>query len=113
MATGASSPASDTSHMATGAPSPMSDTSSFEDLEGHEIAARRAARAATEQGSQGESEQTAADDRLEELIIASANVDPIVLSDDDDDETEATRKNIACYNNPNLGHGDVHPCFLL
>ena len=110
MATGAPSPASDTSYMATGAPSPMSDTSSFEDLEGHEIAARRAARAATEQGSQGESEQTAANDRLEELIITSANADLIVLSDD---ETESTCKNIVCYNNPNLVHSDVRPCFLL
>ncbi len=96
--------------MATGAPSPVSDTSSFEDLKGHEIVAHRAARAATEQGSQGESEQTAADDRLEELIITSANADPIVLSDD---EIESPCKNIVCYNVPNLVHSDGRPCFLL
>ncbi len=95
--------------MATGTPSPASDTSSFEDLEGHEIVARRATRAVTEQGAQGEAEQTA-DDRLEELIITSTQADLIVLSDD---ETESTCKNRVCYNNPNLVHGDAHPCFLL
>ncbi len=106
--------------MATSAPSPASDTSSFEDLKGHEIAAHRAARAATEPGSQGESEQTAADDRLseqtaaddrlEELILSSTNADLIVLSDD---ETESDCKNIVCYNNPSLVHSDVCPCFLM
>ena len=96
--------------MATSVPSPVSDTSSFEDLEGHEIAARRAARAAMEQGSQGESEQTVADDRLEELILSSTNADLIVLSDD---ETESDCKNIVCYNNPSLVHSDVCPCFLM
>ncbi len=89
--------------MATGTPSPASDTSSFEDLEGHEIAARRAA---MEQGS-------AANDRLEELIITSTQADLIVLSDDEADETESTCKNRVCYNIPNLVHGDAHPCFPL
>ena len=96
--------------MATRAPSPASDTSAFEDLEGHEIAARRATRAAMEQGSQEESEQTAADDRLEELILSSTNADLIVLSDD---ETEPDCKNIVCHNNPSLVQSDVHPCFLI